>query len=252
MNDLGKRRSARKAVKISGIISDLTFSTKIKCMVLDASKTGCRIKIRENKTLPDELWLNIPGMKSAARGKIVWRRDDMAGIQFSWDGQSDADRRAGSRQIVETPAIISDRQHVQNLHGAVQNISESGCLVIAEDIADMPDEICIKLETEDQATPGTIVWRNGIMAGVEFLQNAETDKEDDGQQADEILEEFMTFFQGTAKENENGGHPAEIDLDDIYFVDTEPPASLRKTKNADSTPWAQSGATAILAKAFSR
>lgn len=252
MHGLGKRRSARKDVKIAATARDLASSCVINCIILDASKTGCRIKTEKLAELADEVWINIAGMKNPARGKIVWRHADMAGVQFAWDSQFGAERQDDSWQTDEPPAVVSDGQQQNNLEPVVQNISKSDCVAVAENIAGMLDEINIEMETEGEPGPGDIVRQNGNMPGVEFDQTAEADTADDAQQAAAILDEFMTSFRDAATDKDSGTQMAEMLVDDLSVAASETEDSPDETGNDDPVPRARSWTKSLFTKTFSR
>ena len=56
------------------------------CIICDASRTGCRITSDALSTLPDDLYIEIPGMSEPVQARIVSRKDNMAHLKFALEG----------------------------------------------------------------------------------------------------------------------------------------------------------------------
>ena len=55
------------------------------CVVRDMSKTGARLVVDPNADLSDAVELHVLSRNEIFHGSIVWREDDLAGMQFtSW------------------------------------------------------------------------------------------------------------------------------------------------------------------------
>ncbi len=62
--------------------SDLTVTFDIKCIIRDVSESGCMIVSSQIHELPDLIQLVPEGFDQPLNGRIVWRKDKMAGISF--------------------------------------------------------------------------------------------------------------------------------------------------------------------------
>ena len=51
--------------------------------ISDVSRTGCRVTSEEVSTLPDDLYIEIPGLTEPVKARIVKREDNMARLEFS-------------------------------------------------------------------------------------------------------------------------------------------------------------------------
>ena len=51
--------------------------------ITDASRTGCRITSEKVSTLPDDLFIEIPGLTEPVKARIVLRKDDMVHLEFA-------------------------------------------------------------------------------------------------------------------------------------------------------------------------
>jgi hypothetical protein len=81
---LNRRIKHRKKVTIHGVISGRDSVEGIDCIVLDATRTGCRIVCNHVGKLPDDVCLTFDGINRPVYGEIVWRRTNQAGIEFIW------------------------------------------------------------------------------------------------------------------------------------------------------------------------
>ncbi len=79
-----KRREPRRPVLITAVVCGRTSSVSMKCLIVDASKSGCRLEGDRLDRLPEEIEISIPSMSTPIVGQIVWRRDDKAGVRLSW------------------------------------------------------------------------------------------------------------------------------------------------------------------------
>jgi hypothetical protein len=55
------------------------------CIICDASRTGCRISCETLSELPNDLHIEIPGLTGPVLALMVWRKDNMAGMEFLWE-----------------------------------------------------------------------------------------------------------------------------------------------------------------------
>ncbi len=87
INSLDDRRDApRQNVAITAVIMDHDLNKLTDCIICDASRTGCRITSDALSTLPDDLYIEIPGMSEPVQARIVSRKDNMAHLKFALEG----------------------------------------------------------------------------------------------------------------------------------------------------------------------
>lgn len=79
-----KRREVRRPVRISAIVCSKSDAATMKCSIVDASRSGCRLEGDAVARLPDAIEISIPGLDLPISGAVVWRRDNQAGIQLTW------------------------------------------------------------------------------------------------------------------------------------------------------------------------
>jgi len=94
-----RRDQRRRTVNIPASISDRMWTTSVECTIIDASKRGCKIQGSELGRLPNEITLRIQGLDLPVRGKIVWRKDDIAGVELMWQFSSKSEMKTpGARK----------------------------------------------------------------------------------------------------------------------------------------------------------
>lgn len=84
MRDWTERRSERRRsvflrAAIYGLIEG---GEEIECAIQDASRSGCKIISDNIDRIPEMVCLTIHGLDETFAGRIVWRRENMAGVQF--------------------------------------------------------------------------------------------------------------------------------------------------------------------------
>ncbi|MHA7774163.1 PilZ domain-containing protein [Roseibium sp. M-1] len=79
-----KRREIRRQVWITTIVCGKTNAASMKCRIVDASKSGCRLEGDKLDKLPDEIEISIPGLDLPIKGAIVWRKNNQAGVKLDW------------------------------------------------------------------------------------------------------------------------------------------------------------------------
>ncbi len=184
MKNPGNRAHPRKKVQIPAVVSDRNFSKPFNCMICDASRSGCRIKSDRLDVIPDEIYVQAEGMRRPIKGKIVWRKISMAGVQFIWDKPAMAGDSPESQLRRTLSAIVSDRYGGRSIGCSVENLNVSGCMAVADDIDALPEEISIKLERINAPFNARIVWRGDGIAGVEFAWKAGNVRGDDALRKD--------------------------------------------------------------------
>ena len=79
-----KRREIRRSVWISTVVSGKTSPYLVKCRIVDASKSGCRLEADGLDRLPQDIEISIPGLDMPIAAKIIWRRNGQAGVRLNW------------------------------------------------------------------------------------------------------------------------------------------------------------------------
>ncbi len=82
MSSSDKRFKARKKACIQAFAFDLDYKFEIKCIIRDISRSGCKIVTSQVRKLPEFILLVPEGFKQPLSGKIVWRKDKLAGVAF--------------------------------------------------------------------------------------------------------------------------------------------------------------------------
>ncbi|MBO6755317.1 MAG: PilZ domain-containing protein [Roseibium sp.] len=83
-----KRRERRRQVSIPTVAVDAATMREWACTIVDASKSGCRLKTEYVKDLPTDITLQISGIDMPVRAEIVWRSADHAGVRMLWQFSS--------------------------------------------------------------------------------------------------------------------------------------------------------------------
>ncbi|MEO0980301.1 MAG: PilZ domain-containing protein [Pseudomonadota bacterium] len=79
-----KRREVRRSVWISTVVSGKTSPFILKCRIIDASRSGCRLEADGLDRLPQDIEISIPGLDMPIAAKIIWRKDGQAGVRLNW------------------------------------------------------------------------------------------------------------------------------------------------------------------------
>ncbi|WP_213216722.1 PilZ domain-containing protein [Roseibium polysiphoniae] len=79
-----KRKEKRRAVRIPAQVSDPRGGVVIHAIIVDASKSGCRLDARDLDHLPDNVRMHIRGLDLPVSGRIVWRAPGCAGLELLW------------------------------------------------------------------------------------------------------------------------------------------------------------------------
>lgn len=82
-----RRNAPRQEVSMPAIIMHYDLNKLADCTILDASRTGCRISTDELSELPDDLHIEIPNLTEPVLALVVWRKDNMAGLEFLWESE---------------------------------------------------------------------------------------------------------------------------------------------------------------------
>lgn len=87
------RTENRKKSCVQAFATDLIDSIDVKCIIRDVSNNGCMIVSSDVEGLPDLIQLFPEGFDNPLNGKIVWRRDKMAGVAFLSEDSSEIHNR---------------------------------------------------------------------------------------------------------------------------------------------------------------
>ncbi|QDG79061.1 PilZ domain-containing protein [Labrenzia sp. PHM005] len=79
-----KRKERRRPVSIAANVSASEKTKFLKCKIVDASLSGCRLHCEHLEFLSDSIILKIPGMDLPVRGCIMWRSGNYAGVKMMW------------------------------------------------------------------------------------------------------------------------------------------------------------------------
>lgn len=95
------------------------------CTVTQLSASGARLNVLASTTLPDRFELSIPQRSLARRVRLVWRRGDLAGVQFDDQPEESAapeDLQARVRELEAANAKL--RARVAELTEQVYRLTE--------------------------------------------------------------------------------------------------------------------------------
>lgn len=56
---------------------------RVRCAIRDATATSCRIVTSRAEDLPDDITLIVDGLATPIKGRIVWRSENAAGVEFA-------------------------------------------------------------------------------------------------------------------------------------------------------------------------
>lgn len=79
-----KRKEVRRAVSIKARVASAASDRLLRCKIVDASLSGCRLAGEGVGDLPAEIYLTIPGMDLPVKGHVVWRANGFAGVRLKW------------------------------------------------------------------------------------------------------------------------------------------------------------------------
>lgn len=85
-----QRREARRPVLIDAVVCGRTNSASIKCRIVDASRSGCRLESDGIQGLSDDVEIFIPKLDLPIPGTIVWRNGHHAGVSLAWPFETGA------------------------------------------------------------------------------------------------------------------------------------------------------------------
>jgi hypothetical protein len=78
-----KRRATRRKVLKDGKIVLINNWSVVDCCVRDISETGARLRCADQAAVPATFRLVLLAENTIRDAKVVWRRDDNLGVQFT-------------------------------------------------------------------------------------------------------------------------------------------------------------------------
>ena len=80
-----RRSESRRKVLLRAKASGVGETQAIDCVIQDASFSGCCLISDDVDKLPQEISLAISGFEETFIARVVWRKGDMAGVEFVRD-----------------------------------------------------------------------------------------------------------------------------------------------------------------------
>ena len=137
--------------------------------VKDFSRSGCSVISRNVAEFPVEFGLQIAEMEELIIAKVMWRRDNCAGVAFDWDEPALPESRVEERVGVAIPATISNADGNRLVRCTILEASRSGCRIETEHLRQLNNDVLINIGTMKMALRGRIVWRDDALAGVSLM-----------------------------------------------------------------------------------
>ena len=76
------RSEARKRVLMSGLVVQDGDTEPFGCTVLDVSASGARVRVATERMVPQDFHLIIVRERTAHKARVMWRRQQLAGVRF--------------------------------------------------------------------------------------------------------------------------------------------------------------------------
>ena len=76
------RTEARKRVLMSGLVVQDGDTEPFGCTVLDVSASGARVRVANERMIPQNFHLVIVRDRTAHKARVMWRRQQLAGVRF--------------------------------------------------------------------------------------------------------------------------------------------------------------------------
>ena len=173
------RRVPRRRFQAMIIDFDRLVSSEV--VVTDFDRSGCCAVGDGIDEMPETIGLTAKSIQGVIRGRIAWRRNGRAGIEFNWDNTARPDKRREKRVAVTIPAMIANEDGSKKLRCLIVDASRSGCRIKATGLDRLKEKIRLKIEKLAVPVSGRIVWRKDDTAGIElnwnFAQKAPGDME---------------------------------------------------------------------------
>ncbi len=84
-----------------------------------------------------------------------------------------SDKRASRRRQVFLQADVCTLDGMQIGHCSIRDTSRTGCKIMSDNIAQIPDELVLSIRGLDETFVGRVMWREADMAGIEFLNDVQ-------------------------------------------------------------------------------
>jgi hypothetical protein len=81
--DDNKRVAPRQKTLKSAKVVQLTKWLIVDCTVRDISATGAKLQCKDQVSVPNEMRFLMVSDNTIRQAKVVWRRDDLIGIEFT-------------------------------------------------------------------------------------------------------------------------------------------------------------------------
>ena len=107
-----RRREPRRPVLITAILSSPINPRTMKCKIVDASKSGCRLESDKLADFPDQVELSIPGLDLPIAGKIVWRANEQAGVRLAWPVEPRPDEKPEAKSKLDEVVRIKPKKRI--------------------------------------------------------------------------------------------------------------------------------------------
>ncbi len=149
-------------------VVDQTSLRSVEAKIHNFSKNGCCFELLSDFALSDRLGLQFENIQQMINARVAWRRGRVIGVTFIRQKlQGDCQRRE-KRIGVSIPALIWSRGDDWQSKCKIRNANSLGCRIEIDDPGELPDEVVIKIDAFKQPIAGSVKWRRGHSAGVEF------------------------------------------------------------------------------------
>jgi len=171
-----ERRSSPRNISVLRTALLRTSHGEELCLVRNISIGGLMVQLFSDLDVADPVTVEFKSEYSV-RGRVVWRQDNLAGIQFShpidladvlanqFEGNVVPHANRAPRAEVNVPAQVKSAGAWQP--AILRNISQGGAR-LQFGAADDLDPIVFLAAPGLSAIPGTIRWRDGLSAGMAF------------------------------------------------------------------------------------
>ena len=171
-----ERRSSPRNISVLRTALLRTSHGEELCLVRNISIGGLMVQIFSDLDVADPVTVEFKSEHST-RGRVVWRQDNLAGIQFShpidlsdilskqFEGNLIPLAARAPRAEVNVPAQVKSAGAWQP--AILRNISQGGARLQVGTLEEF-DPIVLLAAPGLSAIPGTIRWRNGLVAGMAF------------------------------------------------------------------------------------
>ncbi len=156
----------------------------VECTVLNISVGGAKLRLAESIETNSRVRLRINRVGEFT-GRVAWRNGDTMGIEFQDDltelarivedvlkqDSEQKDRRSDARASVLWSGKLRSAGHIANCR--VVNISLKGAQLLSEKPIDCGLEVILWIERFGEFST-TLVWQDGDMVGVQFVDPPKT------------------------------------------------------------------------------